>query len=113
MTCVIYRTTPLTRRTTTAITTGLIRIAVRFATSIHATFAIETIAARTAATGFPVRTGFSGSIIATMLLDATFSDLGSQIHSHYHKMAATPLEHISAVILLIVLGFGIYKKYHI
>jgi uncharacterized membrane protein YraQ (UPF0718 family) len=46
-----------------------------------------------------------------LLLDAMFSDLGSQIHSHYHEMAQTPLEHISAVILLIVLGFGIYKKY--
>jgi uncharacterized membrane protein YraQ (UPF0718 family) len=51
------------------------------------------------------------ALASGLLLDAMFGDLGSQIHSHYHKMAATPLEHISAVILLIVLGFGIYKKY--
>ncbi|MCX5632451.1 MAG: permease [Phycisphaerae bacterium] len=53
------------------------------------------------------------ALASGLLLDAMFSDLGSQIHNHYHKMAVTPLEHISAVILLIVLGFGIYKKYHI
>ncbi|MGB8226943.1 MAG: permease [Sedimentisphaerales bacterium] len=52
------------------------------------------------------------ALASGLLLDATFSDLGSQIQSHYHKMAATPLEHISAVILLIVLGFGIYKKHY-
>jgi hypothetical protein len=46
-----------------------------------------------------------------LLLNAMFGNLGSQIQSHYHKMAATPLEHISAVILLAVLAFGIYKKY--
>jgi hypothetical protein len=46
-----------------------------------------------------------------LLLDAMFGDLGGQIQSHYHKMAATPFEHISAVILLFILGFGIYKKY--
>jgi len=51
------------------------------------------------------------ALVSGLLLDATFSDLGSQIHSHYHKMGTTPLEHTSAVILLTVLGFGIYKKY--
>jgi hypothetical protein len=52
------------------------------------------------------------ALAAGLSLDAMFGDLGGQIHSHYHKMGATPFEHISAVILLIVLGFGIYKKYH-
>jgi uncharacterized membrane protein YraQ (UPF0718 family) len=51
------------------------------------------------------------ALVAGLLLDAMFSDLGSQIHSHYHKMGTTSLEHISAVILLAVLAFGIYKKY--
>ena len=51
------------------------------------------------------------ALASGLLLDAFFSDLGSQIHSHYHEMSATPLEHISAVILLTVLFWGIYKKY--
>ena len=51
------------------------------------------------------------ALASGLLLDAFFSDLGSQIHSHYHKMAATPLQHASAVILLAVLFWGIYKKY--
>jgi uncharacterized membrane protein YraQ (UPF0718 family) len=51
------------------------------------------------------------ALASGLLLDAMFSDLGSQIHSHYHEMATTPLQHISAVILLVVLAFGIYKKY--
>jgi uncharacterized membrane protein YraQ (UPF0718 family) len=51
------------------------------------------------------------ALVSGLLLDAMFSDLGSQIHSHYHEMAATPRQHISAVILLVVLAFGIYKKY--
>jgi len=52
------------------------------------------------------------ALAAGLLLNGMFSDLGSQIHGHYHEMSITPFEHISAVILLIVLGFGIYKKYH-
>ena len=51
------------------------------------------------------------ALASGLLLDAMFSNLGSQIHSHYHKMGTTPLEHISAVILLAVLTLGIYKKY--
>jgi hypothetical protein len=51
------------------------------------------------------------ALASGLLLDAFFSDLGSQIQSHYHKMAATPLEHTSAVILLAILLWGIYKKY--
>jgi hypothetical protein len=46
-----------------------------------------------------------------LLLDAMFSNLGSQIQGHFHKMGTTPIEHISAVVLLAVLAFGIYKKY--
>ncbi|MFA5292556.1 MAG: permease [Phycisphaerae bacterium] len=51
------------------------------------------------------------ALVSGLLLDVMFTDLGSQIHGHFHKMSATPIEHISAVILLAVLAFGIYKKY--
>lgn len=51
------------------------------------------------------------ALSAGLILDAMFSDLGSQVQNHYHQMGTTPLEHISAVILLAVLAFGIYKKY--
>jgi len=51
------------------------------------------------------------ALVSGLLLDAMFSDLGSQIHSHFHKMGTTPIEHISAVVLLTVLLWGIYKKY--
>ncbi|MGD0786253.1 MAG: permease [Sedimentisphaerales bacterium] len=46
-----------------------------------------------------------------LLMDAMFINLGSQIHGHFHQMGTTPLEHISAVVLLAVLLWGIYKKY--
>jgi Ni,Fe-hydrogenase III small subunit len=46
-----------------------------------------------------------------VLLDAMFTGLGKSVQEHYHNMAATPLENISAVILLAVLAFGIYQKY--
>ncbi|MGA2915236.1 MAG: permease [Sedimentisphaerales bacterium] len=51
------------------------------------------------------------ALASGLLLNAMFSDLGNQIHSHFHKMSIAPYQHISAVILLIILGFGIYKKY--
>lgn len=51
------------------------------------------------------------ALVSGLLLDATFSDLGSQIQGHFHKMGTTPIEHISAVVLLAVLLWGIYKKY--
>lgn len=51
------------------------------------------------------------ALVSGLLLDAMFSNLGAQIQGHFHKMAATPLEHISAVILLSILLWGIYKKY--
>ncbi len=51
------------------------------------------------------------ALAAGLLLNVTFSDLGRTIQSHYHRIGTTPVEHISAVILLIVLAFGIYKKY--
>jgi uncharacterized membrane protein YraQ (UPF0718 family) len=47
-----------------------------------------------------------------LLMDAMFKNLGSEIHGHFHQMGATPLEHISAIVLLAVLLWGIYKKYH-
>jgi len=50
------------------------------------------------------------ALAAGLLLNVMFGNLGRTIQSHYHEMAATPLEHISAVILLIILAFGIYKK---
>jgi uncharacterized membrane protein YraQ (UPF0718 family) len=46
-----------------------------------------------------------------ILLDSIFSDLGRQVQGHFHKMGTTPLEHISAIVLLAVLFWGIYKKY--
>jgi len=51
------------------------------------------------------------ALASGLLLDVMFTDLGSQIHSHIHQMGTTPLQHISAVILLGMLVFGIYKKY--
>jgi uncharacterized membrane protein YraQ (UPF0718 family) len=51
------------------------------------------------------------ALSAGFLLDTMFTGLGKSVQEHYHNMAATPLEHISAVILLAVLAFGIYKKF--
>ncbi|MBN1788644.1 MAG: permease [Sedimentisphaerales bacterium] len=51
------------------------------------------------------------ALASGLIIDGMFSGLGGQIQNHYHKMGISPLEHISAVILLIVLCFGVYKKY--
>ncbi|HBG77413.1 MAG TPA: hypothetical protein DDW84_00995 [Phycisphaerales bacterium] len=50
------------------------------------------------------------ALTAGVLLDSMFTGLGRDIQGHYHNMAATPIEHISAIILLAVLAFGIYDK---
>ena len=50
------------------------------------------------------------ALTAGVLLDSMFTGLGRDIQGHYHNMAATPIEHISAVILLAVLALGIYNK---
>jgi hypothetical protein len=51
------------------------------------------------------------TLVSGLLLDAMFKNLGNEIHGHFHQMGTTPLEHISAVVLLAVLLWGIYKKY--
>lgn len=51
------------------------------------------------------------ALISGLLLDAMFTNLGSEIHSHFHQMGTTAFEHISAVVLLGILLWGIYKKY--
>ena len=51
------------------------------------------------------------ALVSGLLLDSMFRNLGSEIHGHFHQMGTTPLEHISAAVLLAVLLWGIYKKY--
>jgi hypothetical protein len=51
------------------------------------------------------------ALTSGLLLDAMFSDLGAQIQGHFHKMGTTPIEHISAVVLLTMLLWGIFKKH--
>jgi uncharacterized membrane protein YraQ (UPF0718 family) len=51
------------------------------------------------------------ALASGLLLDAIFTNLGSQVQSHCHQMNITPLEHISAAVLLAVLFWGIYKKH--
>jgi uncharacterized membrane protein YraQ (UPF0718 family) len=51
------------------------------------------------------------SLAAGLTLNFVFTGLSNQIHSHYHEMSVTPLEHIAAVILISILCYGIYKKY--
>lgn len=50
------------------------------------------------------------ALTAGILLDSMFTGLGKDIQGHYHNMAATPIEHISAIILLAILALGIYNK---
>ena len=47
---------------------------------------------------------------AGMALDVMFPDLTIQVQQHFHKTQISILEHTSAVTLLLVLAFGIYKK---
>jgi uncharacterized membrane protein YraQ (UPF0718 family) len=51
------------------------------------------------------------ALASGLLLDAMFTNLGSQIQSHIHQMGTTVFEHISAAFLLAVLFYGIYKKH--
>ncbi|NIA16985.1 MAG: permease [Planctomycetes bacterium] len=43
-------------------------------------------------------------------LDVMFPNLTIQVQQHFHKTQTSIIEHISAIILLLVLAFGIYKK---
>jgi uncharacterized membrane protein YraQ (UPF0718 family) len=45
-----------------------------------------------------------------ILLDMMFPDLGPSVRTHLHQMEPSILGHISAVILLAVLGFAIFSK---
>ncbi len=47
---------------------------------------------------------------AGILLDVMFPDLGPSVRTHLHQMEPSILGHISAVILLTVLGFAIFSK---
>ncbi len=46
-----------------------------------------------------------------LILNIFFNSATQYIATHSHKMGTSPLEHISAVVLLGVLGFGIFEKY--
>jgi uncharacterized protein len=45
-----------------------------------------------------------------ILLDVMFPDLGPSVRTHLHQMEPSILGHISAVVLLAVLGFAIFSK---
>ncbi len=47
---------------------------------------------------------------AGLLLDMMFPDLGLQVRTHWHEMEPSILGHISAIVLLGVLGFAILGK---
>jgi uncharacterized membrane protein YraQ (UPF0718 family) len=47
---------------------------------------------------------------AGILLDTMFPDLGPSVRTHLHQMEPSILGHISAVVLLAVLGFAIFNK---
>jgi uncharacterized membrane protein YraQ (UPF0718 family) len=47
---------------------------------------------------------------AGILLDMMFPDLGPSVRTHLHQMEPSILGHISAVVLLAVLGFAIFSK---
>jgi uncharacterized protein len=51
------------------------------------------------------------ALTSGLLLDAMFTNLGSQVQRHIHQMGTTAFEHISAAVLLIILFYGIYKKH--
>jgi len=47
---------------------------------------------------------------AGLALDVMFPNITIQVQQHFHKTQTSILENISAVILLLVLAFGIYKR---
>jgi uncharacterized membrane protein YraQ (UPF0718 family) len=47
---------------------------------------------------------------AGILLDLIFPDLGPSVRTHLHQMEPTIVGHISAVVLLFVLGYAIFSK---
>jgi hypothetical protein len=52
-----------------------------------------------------------GAIIAGLTLDALFPSLAVTLREHAHKMSPNVLEHLSAILLLAVLFFAMYKKH--
>lgn len=45
-----------------------------------------------------------------LLLDLIFPDLTVSVQQHFHEMALSPLDHLFGIILLLILGCGIYFK---
>ena len=45
------------------------------------------------------------------LFDSLFSSAGEYITTHIHEMSPSSIEHISAIVLIVILGFGIFGKY--
>jgi len=50
------------------------------------------------------------ALSAGLLLDAMFPGLGASVRTHLHQMEPSIFGHISAVVLLAVLGFAIFNK---
>ena len=51
------------------------------------------------------------ALAAGLLLDRFFVNLAAEVQAHYHQMGTSLIEHTSAVILLILLVFSIYRKH--
>ena len=51
-----------------------------------------------------------GALGSGLLLDSMFPNLAVEVAAHHHQMGPNIIGHISAVLLLLVLVYGIYKK---
>lgn len=57
-----------------------------------------------------ISTVVAGAISSGLVLDAVFPGLSATISEHMHGMSVAPWEHITAVILMAVLIYGVAKK---
>jgi hypothetical protein len=50
------------------------------------------------------------ALVSGLLLDAFFPGLSVSVQEHFHEMASSAINHILAVVLLAILGVGVFRK---
>jgi len=50
------------------------------------------------------------ALVSGLLLDALFPELSVSVQQHFHEMSPSVLNHVLAVVLLAILGLGVFRK---
>lgn len=50
------------------------------------------------------------ALVSGLLLDVFFPELSVSVQEHFHEMSPSALSHVLAVVLLVILGLGVFRK---